>query len=137
MSSLLGVEVPHFDWSAKDLYQEWIDFEQYIRLIFRGPFGDKTNVENVNYLLLWLGKRGIQLFESWKLSKADSKDPMIVLARFKAHFTPQSNFRVERHRFDFIHQHESEPMDDFIQRIRAQADKCRFPDTFKNEMVIT
>ena len=137
MANILGVSVPTLDWSAADLYQEFLDFEQYCELVFQGPFSDKSGQEKVNYILLWIGKRGVKEFNSWNdLAERQKKDPTMIFKKFREFFQPKSNFRVERFKFELIKQ-EEEDVDSFIQRVRTQAEKCRFPNMFKTEMIIT
>ena len=97
MSNILGVEIPKLNWEASDLCQEYNDFKQYCELIFKGPYSDKSAEEKVNYVLLWLGKKGINIFNTWHLNAKEQKDINVLFKKFKEYFAPKSNIRIERY----------------------------------------
>ena len=49
---------PTFDWDSPALKETWAKFEQCARLMFVGSLSDKTEVQKVSYLLLWIGEKG-------------------------------------------------------------------------------
>ena len=138
MSELAGIKTPELDWQSTDLPTSYSEFCQYADLIFQGPFNNKDPKEKVTYLLLWMGQEGITIYKSWEeeLSEDDRKDYTKIMDRFKKHFEPKTNFRVERHIFRHFEQRETESCENFMSRCKTQAKKCKFTDQEREERLI-
>ena len=44
--------------------ETWAKFEQHARM-FVGPLSDKTEIQKVSYLLLWIGEKGRKMFSTF------------------------------------------------------------------------
>ncbi|XP_045104351.1 uncharacterized protein LOC123499883 [Portunus trituberculatus] len=129
MSGMSGITVPALDWDAADLPTAFRRFRNYVNHVFGGPLADQTKEAKASYLMLWLGPVGIELLETFNLSAEMKKDVGCILDRFETHCAPKTNFRLARYNFLKLKQHESESYDNFIARLRIQADKCKFGES--------
>ena len=132
MADNLGVPTPTFNWEAPDLFQEFQEFQMTCEVILNGPFATKVAVEKFNYILLWMGRRGILMVKQWNLTQ---KKPENLFKRFQEHFQPQSNFGVEQHKFHLMQQRE-DSVDEFINKLQNQAKLCKFPDQYRSQLIL-
>ena len=58
-------------WTIQDLHQEWRRFCRKASCIFDGPLHDKEDGINVSYLKLWVGDRGLDVFEGFAFAKPE------------------------------------------------------------------
>ena len=124
-----GFHPPTFDWQAHNQPDEFRSFKQYCSFIFDGPFSSKTAKEKVSFVLIWLGKPGMNLFHSWTWTNdADKEDLKVVFEKFERHFQPKSNAWLARFQLGQLRQQASESVDEFIARCRLQAQSCSFAD---------
>jgi len=62
---LTGVQSPQMDWEAKNLPGCWKHFQQHMELMFSGPLAAKKEEEKCSYLLIWCGKKGQDIANTW------------------------------------------------------------------------
>ena len=97
MSDLIGFEPPKIDWTpGPDLTQRLKRFRQKCELLFEGPLKARTNEQRCNYLLLWTGDYGLDLYNTWNLNADQTKDINEYWQRFEEHVKPQSNHLLNR-----------------------------------------
>lgn len=70
---LQTIQPPAVNWNASNLAEAWKKFEQYVRLILDGPLKEKDDPIKINYLLLWVGETGRDIYNTWELSEDDKK----------------------------------------------------------------
>lgn len=74
-----GIPTPWTDWDPSHLPDARRKFHQHIELMFLGPLCSTGEEEKCGYLLLWVGEKGQDVFNTWTL-KADEgkllKEPM-------------------------------------------------------------
>ncbi|KAJ8351148.1 hypothetical protein SKAU_G00226240 [Synaphobranchus kaupii] len=63
-----GVPSPKIDWDSPNLPGEWKKFKQHVQLMFSGPLTGKGEEEKCSYLLLWIGEKGRDIFNTWTLT---------------------------------------------------------------------
>ena len=61
------------DWESTNLPEAWKKFQQHVDLIFSGPLSEKDENIKWKYLLLWIGDKGRDIYNTWQLSKDDAK----------------------------------------------------------------
>lgn len=118
------LQAPTMDWSRTDRVATYKLFKQKAKMYFDAK--DIKKGKQVSFILLMTGDEGVKMFNSWEMSPDDSRDPEAVWEHFDKHIEPQSSFRVERLAFQHMKQHEQESSDDFVSRLKNQADLCRF-----------
>ena len=77
-------------WTAQDLHQEWRRFKRQAQCIFDGPLHDKEESVKVSYLKLWVGNKGLDVFEGFSFTQPeDAAKLAVVLKKFEDYCTPQ------------------------------------------------
>lgn len=52
---MAGILPSNIDWDS------WDKFQAHVELIFKGPLKDKTEEDEIIYLLLWVGDKGREI----------------------------------------------------------------------------
>lgn len=134
MAETTGFRTPEMNWHAADLPDEFAKFKQYCNLIFSGPFEKKTEKEQASFILLWIGRQGIETYNSWTWEDdSESTKPSEIWERFERHLAPKVNHRLARYQLQQLKQTQEESIDDFMTRCRNQATKCKFRDVTEVE----
>ena len=60
------------NWDKQGLEQSWKSFKQHAQFMFDGPLKKKDEEEKCVFLMLWVGEKGIRIFQTWNLT-ADQK----------------------------------------------------------------
>ena len=128
MGELSSIDPPRMNWPAADLPTEFASFKQYCKLVFRGPFADKDDAARVIYILLWVGREGLRMYNTWALSDADKTNVDLIWSKFQALIEPKSNYRLNRFHLKKFRQNGTETPHEFMTRCKTQARKCRFRD---------
>ena len=100
-------------------------------------YANCSNAEKVNYILLWFGPQGLEIYDSWThLSDQQLQDQTHVWQAFQDYFEPKTNFRLARYQLRDIRQKPGEPIDSFVTRLKTHSKKCRYPEAIKDDMII-
>ena len=129
MAEAAGFTPPSMDWQAADLPDEFERFQQYCLLVFQGPFSDKSDKEKVAYVMLWIGRTGVDAFNSFEWDNASDKSKVAaVFKKFNKHLQPRVNARLARFELQKYRQQPDESVDDFFARCKKKTSKCKFRD---------
>ena len=129
---LNGVPPPSMDWNSTNLPEAWRQFYEHAELIFKGPLKGKGDDVQITYLLLWIGKKGRDIYKTLPLSEDDRKTFSAIGKAFKEHVQPKSN--PVFHRFKFNNEVQGEnTMEQFITKLRLLASDCEFAN--ESEMI--
>ena len=85
--ALSGISPPVMNWGSTSLPTTWEKFERHIKLIFSGPLKDKTEEEEIAFLLIWVGEKGQDISQSWTLANDEQKQLETYLKKIKTHST--------------------------------------------------
>ncbi|XP_072181419.1 uncharacterized protein [Diadema setosum] len=130
-----SLPTPATDWSNPDRAQALREFKQLANMWF--TIKRVAEVEQHTYIIMWSGKEGLRMFNTWKLTDDEVKDPANIWKAFSSQIEPQENFRIHRLEFQRYRQGVNEPIDDFMLRCKTKAVKCRFQsDAIIEERVI-
>ena len=55
---------PRMDWDAKDLPLAFKSFKEHCNFMFGGPLKAKSEEEKCNYLMLWTGEKGRNIYST-------------------------------------------------------------------------
>ena len=125
----LGFATPSLNWEAPDLPNAFRSFRQYCNLIFEGPYSTKSKREKVTFLLLCIGRHGIDLYNSWTWNSPEDKHKLdAVSKKFSDHIALKFNVYLARFKLSQLKQHSAEAVDEFIARCRVAAAECKFAD---------
>ena len=126
---------PSINWDSKNLRDEWRNFEQHARLMFKGPLKKTSEEEKASYVLLWVGQRGREIFNSWDLSDSESKDTNIIYQKFKQFADPKSNKVFFRYQFHKRQQSSEETFESFLTDLKNLVRDCGYGQDIRDEMV--
>ena len=117
---------PKMDWSHPDRPQAYKEFKQTSNMWFqvKNIVPDKQH----NYIILWAGREGLRIFNTWGLTDEQLQDPTNIWDKFSKHVQPHENFRIHRLEFQRYKRIDSESVDDFYTRCKAKAMKCQFKE---------
>ena len=65
--------IPSMDWNSVNLLENVKKFRQHAELIFKGALADKTAEIHVTYLLLWVGEKGREIYNTLTLTNDERK----------------------------------------------------------------
>ena len=83
MAALAGLPIPRMDWSSTDAPQALKKFKSLCQLYFAGPLKDKSEEEQVSYLLIWSGEEGIELVSTWSLTTDEKEKTQHILGKVR------------------------------------------------------
>ena len=63
--ALSEVETPAMRWDGEYLREEWRRFKQHAELMFTGPLKSRSEAEKCSYLLIWVGQKGRDVYNTW------------------------------------------------------------------------
>ena len=137
-NDLAGVRPPSFSWSDDDLASSFKKFCRYCELMLSTPtYSNRSDAEKVNYILLWLGPQGVEIYDSWThLSEEQLQTPATVWKSFQSYFEPKTNFRLARYQLRDIKQKTGESVDSFITRLKTHSKKCNYPPEILEDILI-
>ena len=64
---------PRMDWASLDLPNEFKKFKGHTKFMFGGPLEKKNEEQKCNYLMLWVGDKGRQIYSTWNLTDEQAK----------------------------------------------------------------
>ena len=121
-----GFATPSLNWASEGLPDEFRSFRRYCELVFTGPYAKLSEKEKVTYVLLWIGRHGLDVYNAWSWEHEADKHKLTPLwERFENHIEPKVNSFLARNDFHQCRQKEEESVDEFISRLRVIAGKCK------------
>ncbi|KAL6455152.1 hypothetical protein MHYP_G00364050 [Metynnis hypsauchen] len=123
-----GIPTPRMDWDSSNLPDAWRKFRQHVELMFSGPLASKKEEERCSYLLLWVGEKGRDVFNTWTLTADERKLLTTYYDRFETYVTPKANPIFARYKFHEKIQGNSESFDQFMTELRLLAKDCGYPN---------
>lgn len=128
-----GVPSPRMDWDASNLPEAWRKFKLHVELMFSGPFKKKGEDEKCSYLLIWVGERGRDIYDTWTLTDDERKVLNTYYERYEAYVMPKSNIIFARYKFHEKVQGANEPFEQFLTDLRLLVKDCNYANN--EEMV--
>ncbi len=116
--------MPMMNWEATNLPEAWRKFQQHAELMFSGPLKKKGEDEKFSYLLLWVGEKGRDIFNTWTLSADEAKILKSYYDRFTTYVEPKANVIFARYKFHEKVQGEREPFEQFVTDLRLLIKDC-------------
>ena len=134
MATATSFAPPQMNWDAPDPITAFARFKQKCQLMFSSVLKDADDEEKVSYVLLWSGEKGLDIYNSWTFTKEEErKKPAIIFERFENQLEPKTSHRIHRYTLEGMRQEQSEPVDDFISRLKNLGAKCQFRDSTEVE----
>ena len=133
--NMSGITPPSMDWESSNLPEAWEKFKRHTELVFKGPLKDKKEEERIAYVLLWIGDKGRDVYQTWQLSDEENKSLEAHYKRFQTYVQPKLNSVFARFRF-YNEVQGADSIDKFITRLRLRAQDCKFKDNgIQDEMI--
>jgi len=124
MAELAGLLTPRMD--SSDAPQALKKFKNLCELYFSGPLKDKSEEEQVSYLLIWSSEEGIELLSTWTLTADEKKKLSTYWKKFEDYVAPKSNFRLSRYKLRTLKQEPGETVDSFLKKVRLLVNECKY-----------
>ena len=120
---------PQISWTAQDLHQEWRHFSGQAECIFDGPLHEKEESVKVSYLKLWVGDKGLDVFEEFTLAKPeDTAKLKVVLKKFKEYCALRKNQIMAALKFNERCQGDNESFDPFVTDLKVLVKDCGYQE---------
>lgn len=126
--------VPSMDWNSVNLLEAFKKFRQHAELIFQGALAEKTEEVHVTYLLLWIGEKGHEIYNTLTLTNEERKKVNDICTAFQNHVQPKSNPVFARYKFNNEVQGDSS-VEQFVTRLKVLSKDCSFDETYINDMI--
>ena len=97
---------PTMDWSTPgDVHKRFKLFKQKCELIFTGPLEGADAGKKVKHLLLWVGDKGLEIYNTATWAADGDKDKLEpVLTKLENYTKPQSNQILSRYQLRCLKQ---------------------------------
>ena len=121
--ALSGIECPVLQWDGDNSKENWRRFKQHVELMFTGTLKSKREQEKSSYLLIWVGQKGRNIYNTRSdISDDDRKKFGTYYERFENHGVgPKANPVFARFNFYSRVQESSETAEKFITALRILA----------------
>lgn len=133
MSSDIQHDKPRLNWSAPEMYQEYLRFKAHCDCYFAGPLADKGDKVKIAYLLTFAGDRGREVHSTFTFGQAANQgdpNPKDVLdnvwTKFESYFKPKKNEIRATVKFNRRKQGCTERFDEFVTDLEVLARDCNF-----------
>ena len=130
---------PVMNWEAQNLHDSWRKFKQHVELTFAGPLKSKSEAEKVNYLLIWVGEKGRDVYNTWTdLTDDQRKKLATYYNRFETHVKPKHNTVFARYKFHHRQQETHETFDQFVTDLKLLVIDCEYdqPDEMVRDRIV-
>ncbi|CAC5389962.1 unnamed protein product [Mytilus coruscus] len=109
---------PSLNWGAPDVFQEFQRFKQHVEFTFKGTLVKAEHADRADWLGLWIGQQGREVYKTfvWEENKQD--DPDIILGKLETYIRPRTNKRVARFKACQRKQTEGETFENFVKNLR-------------------
>ena len=125
---------PSIDWSTSgDVHKRFKLFRQKCEFMFEGPLEGVDQKKQVRHLLLWVGDKGLEIYNTTTWTVDDDKDKMEpVLNAFENYTKTQSNQILSRYQLRCLKQGDMS-LEEFVTKARLLVDDSRYPAAVKDE----
>ena len=125
---------PSIDWTRSgDVHKRFKLFRQKCEYIFEGPLDGVEQKKQVRHLLLWVGDKGLDIYNTTTWTNADDKDKTKeVLDALENYTKPQSNKILSRYQLRCLKQGNM-PLEEFVTKARLLVDDSGYQEAVKEE----
>lgn len=124
---------PKMNWDAPDLVVAWDAFINHVEFWFKGPLAKKSEEEKCNYLMIWSGEKGREIYTTWTLTDEEKKSFTTLTGKFETHVRPKTNKIFSRYKFQCRTQREGETFEQFLTDLHVLARDCAYQE--KDNMI--
>ena len=128
-------QCPRMDWDARDLANAFKKFREHAEFMLGGPLEKKSEEAKCNYLMLWMGEKGREIFSTWELTQDQKKDLNSYFEGFEKYCKPKSNTIYSRFLLRSRIQKDSEPFDEYVTELKLLIKDCDYPVGIQEELI--
>ena len=96
-----------------------------------GPLADKTEKSQCAYFLIWLGEKGREIFNTFKLEQTSANTVEPLLKYFKNYANPKKNTVFAKYMFQKRDQLEKERTERYITESKTLAQPCLYTEQYQ------
>ena len=136
---LSGIEYPVMQWDGDNPKENWQRFKQHVELMFTGALKSRTEQEKCCYLLIWVGQKGRDIYNTWSdISDDDRKKLVTYYECFENQLSPKANPVFARFKFHSRVQESSETTEKFITALQILVQDCDFksPEEMTRDQIV-
>ena len=125
---------PSMDWASPgDVHKRFKLFKQKCELIFAGPLHELEEDKKVRLLLLWVGDKGLEIYNTATFDTEGDKLKLDkVFEKLEAYAKPQSNQILARFQLRCLKQGDM-PLEEFVTKARLLIDDSGYSAEVKDE----
>ena len=123
------------DWESKDLPNAFKSFKSHAKFMFGGPLQTKTEEVKCNYLMIWAGEKGIQIFSTWKFQDDDKKKLESYYTGFESYCKPRSNQIYARYKLKCREQEDAEKFEHVVTSLKLLLNDCGYDAAIRDEII--
>lgn len=122
-------------WESQDLPSAFKSFKAHCEFMFGGPLKGKSEEQQCNYLMLWVGEKGRNIYSTWNLQGDDKKTLKLYFDRFEQYCKPKSNVIYARYKFKCRTEDEEETFEQFYTDLKVLFNDCGYNPDIEDEML--
>ena len=127
--ALSGMECPQMHWEGDNHKENWRRFKQHVELMFFGPLKSRQGAEKCSYLLIWVGQKRRDIYNTWiDITDEDKSKLQTHYDRLESNVSPRANPIFARFKFHGRFQGSSETAETFITDLLIFAQDRDFKD---------
>ena len=106
--------------------------------MFGGSLKLKSEEQKCNYLMIWVGEKGRDIYQTWTFGEGEEKKLNSYYERFEAHVKPKSNKVFARYKFHKKVQSDNEPFEQFLIDLKLLVKDCGYaePDEMVRDRIV-
>lgn len=113
-----GNSAPKMDWTSEDLPTAWKAFRQHCEFTFGGPLKRKSEEEKCNYLMIQVGDKGRDIYNTWELTAYEVQKPERYYTSFETYVKTRSNKVIFRYKFHLRVQQAGESFEQVLTELK-------------------
>jgi len=90
----------------------------------------KSEEVKCNYLMLWIGEKGREIYTTWELGAEEAKKLNTYYTKYEAYVKPKSNRVFVRYKFHQKVQQEGETFEQFLTDLKLLVKDCGYRDEY-------
>ena len=120
---------PEMVWTSQDLSHEWRRFYRQASCILDGLLHDKEENVKVSYLKMWVGDKGLDVFEGFQFAKPEHAAKLaVVVKKYKEYCSLRKNHIMAALKFNERQQAEGESFDSFVTDLKILVKDCGYQE---------
>ena len=116
-------------WTSQDLSHEWRQFCRQASCILDGPLHDKEENIKVSYLKMWVGDKGLDVFEGFQFATPEDKAKLaVVVKKYEEYCASRKNHIMAALKFNERQEADGESFDSFLTDLKILVKDCGYQE---------